>query len=192
MAGRRSVRHFSDQPIPEEVIKNCIRSAGTAPSGANQQPWTFVLVKDPRIKGTIREEAERIERAFYERRAPEEWKDALKPLGTDYHKPFLERAPYLIAVFVQKYGISDEGLRVTHYYAQKSVGIATGFLITALHQLGISILTYTPSSMKFLNTVLKRPENEFPYLLLVVGYADENTKVPDIRRKSLDEIAIIV
>ena len=192
MERRRSIRQFSDRPISEEAIKNCIRTAGTAPSGANQQPWTFVLVKDPRVKGAIREGAEQIERVFYEKRAPEEWKDALKPLGTGYRKPFLEGAPYLIAVFVQKYGVSEDGSRVTHYYAQKSVGIATGFLITALHQLGISTLTYTPSSMNFLNAILKRPENELPFLLLVVGYADENVKVPDIRRKSLDEIVIVV
>lgn len=189
---RRSVRHFSDRPIPEEAVRNCICTAGTAPSGANQQPWTFVLVKDPRVKREIREEAERVERSFYEETAPGEWKNALKPLGTEYRKPFLEKAPCLIVIFVQKYGRSEDGTRVTHYYAQKSIGIATGFLITALHQLGISTLTYTPSSMGFLTAILKRPKNELPYLVLVVGYADEGARVPDIRRKTFDEIAVIV
>jgi nitroreductase len=189
---RRSVRSFSDRPIPEEAVRNCIRTAGTAPSGANQQPWTFVLVKDHRIKRKIRQEAERVERSFYEGIATEEWKNALKPLGTEYRKPFLEKAPYLIVVFVQKYGLLEDGRRVTHYYAQKSVGIATGFLITALHQLGISTLPYTPGSMGFLNAFLKRPKNEFPYLILVAGYAGEGARVPDIKRKSFDEIAVIV
>jgi nitroreductase len=189
---RRSVRHFSDRSIPEEAVKNCIRTAGTAPSGANQQPWTFVLVKDPRVKRRIREEAERVERSFYEETAPGEWKSALKLLGTGYRKPFLEKAPYLIVIFVQKYGHLDNGTRVTHYYAQKSVGIATGFLVTALHQLGISTLTYTPSHMGFLNTILERPKNELPYLVLVAGYADVGARVPDISRKSFDEIAVIV
>ncbi len=192
MDKRRSIRQFSDRPISEKAIRNCILTAGTAPSGANQQPWTFVLVKDPGVKTAIREKAEQAERQFYEKRVPEEWKDALKPLGTGYSKPFLEEAPYLIAIFVQKYGVSEDGSRITHYYAQKSVGLATGFLIAALHQLGISTLTYTPSSMNFLNTLLKRPENELPYLLLVVGYAPENVMVPDIKRKQFDEIAVIM
>ncbi len=192
MGMRRSVRHFSDRPIPERAVRNCICTAGTAPSGANQQPWTFVLVKDPKVKREIREEAERVERSFYEETATRQWKNALKPLGTDYRKPFLEMAPYLVVIFVQKYGRSEDGTRVTHYYAQKSTGIATGFLITALHQLGISTLTYTPSSMGFLNAILKRPKNEIPYLVLVVGYADEGARVPNIRRKTFDEIAVIV
>ena len=192
MGMRRSVRHFSDRPIPERAVRNCICTAGTAPSGANQQPWTFVLVKDPKVKREIREEAERVERSFYEETATRQWKNALKPLGTDYRKPFLEMAPYLVVIFVQKYGRSEDGTRVTHYYAQKSTGIATGFLITALHQLGISTLTYTPSSMGFLNAILKRPKSEIPYLVLVVGYADEGARVPDIRRKTFDEIAVIV
>ena len=192
MGKRRSIRRFSERPISEKAVRNCILTAGTAPSGANQQPWTFVLVKDPGVKAAIREKAEQVERQFYEKRAPEEWKDALKPLGTGYCKPFLEEAPYLIATFVQKYGVSADGSRVAHYYAQKSVGIATGFLIAALHQLGISTLTYTPGSMNFLNALLKRPENELPYLLLVLGYAPENVMVPDIKRKQFDEIAVIV
>ncbi len=192
MGKRRSIRRFSDRSISDKAIRNCILTAGTAPSGANQQPWTFVLVKDPGAKAAIREKAEETERQFYEKRAPEEWKDALKPLGTGYSKPFLEEAPYLIAIFAQKYGVSADGSRITHYYAQKSVGMATGFLITALHQLGISTLTYTPSSMNFLKTLLKRPENELPYLLLVVGYAPENVMVPDIKRKQFDEIEVIM
>ena len=192
MEKRRSIRQFSNQPISEEAIRNCILTAATAPSGANQQPWTFVLVKDPGAKAAIRTNAEKAERQFYEQRAPEEWKQALKPLGTGLYKPFLEEAPYLIAIFTQKYGVSADGLRAPHYYAQKSAGIATGFLITALHHLGFSTLTYTPSSMTFLCDVLKRPENETPYLLLAAGYAPEHVMVPDIKRKPLDEIAVIV
>jgi nitroreductase len=192
MQKRRSIRRFSDRPISEEVIKNCILTAGTAPSGANQQPWTFVIVKDDVVKEAIRAHAEEVERQFYEKRAPEEWKDALKPLATGYVKPFLQEAPYLIAIFVQKYGVSEDGSRRAHYYAQKSVGIATGFLIAALHRLGISTLTYTPSSLTFLNDLLKRPENELPYLLLVLGYAQESATVPDIKRKSFDDIAVVV
>ena len=192
MEKRRSIRQFSDQSISEEAIRNCILTAGTAPSGANQQPWTFVLVKDPGVKAAIRKNAEQVERDFYEKRAAEEWKDALKPLGTGYRKPFLEEAPYLIAIFVQKYGVSADSSTVAHYYAQKSVGIATGFLITALHQLGISTLAYTPSPMNFLNALLARPENELPYLLLVLGYASEDVMVPDIKRKQFDEIAVVL
>lgn len=192
MDRRRSIRQFSDRPIPEEAVKNCIRTAGTAPSGANQQPWTFVLVKDPAVKRSIREEAERVEYSFYTEWAPEEWKEALRPLGTGYRKPFLERAPYLIVIFVQKYGRAGNGQKIDHYYAQKSVGIATGFLIAAFHMLGISTLTYTPASMGFLSRILKRPEHELPYLILVLGYADDDAQVPDIGRKSFDEIAIVM
>jgi nitroreductase len=192
MNRRRSIRQFSDRPIPEEVLKNCIRTAGTAPSGANQQPWTFVLVKDPEVKRILREEAERVEYSFYSGEGKGEWKDALRPLGTGYRKPFLERAPYLIVVFVQKYGRDDDGSKITHYYAQKSVGIATGMLITALHGLGISALTYTPGSMQFLQRILHRPDNESPYMVLVVGYPDEGARVPDIERKPLDRISVML
>jgi nitroreductase len=192
MQKRRSIRRFSDRAIPEEAIRNCILTAGTAPSGAHQQPWTFALVKDRGVKRKIREQAEIVERRFYTQRAPQDWKDALKPLATGCAKPFLEEAPYLIVIFVQKYGVSDRGERITHYYAHKSVGIATGFLITALHELGISALTYTPSSMSFLTALLKRPKNELPYLLLALGYAPENVTVPDITRKSFDDIAVVV
>jgi iodotyrosine deiodinase len=192
MTGRRSVRAFSEQMIPEEAVKNCIRIAGTAPSGANRQPWTFVLVRNREVKVAIREEAERIEHEFYTRRATDEWKEALKPLGTGSQKLFLERAPYLIVIFLQKYSRAPDGSKVAHYYAEKSVGIATGFLINALYELGISTLTYTPDSMGFLNRILGRPENERPFLILVVGYAEESARVPDISRKCYDEIAILV
>ena len=190
MAARRSVRNFSGQPVPQEAVLNCIRIAGTAPSGANQQPWTFVLVKRRDVKRAIREEAERIEHEFYTSRASKEWKDALSPLGTGYQKPFLEQAPYLIVVFVQDYGLLPDGSRAAHYYARKSVGIATGFLIASLHELGISTLTYTPGTMSFLNRILGRPKNERPFLILVTGYADDSAQVPDIRRKPLEEIAV--
>jgi nitroreductase len=190
MSARRSVRDFSGQSIPEEAVLNCIRIAGTAPSGANQQPWTFVLVKRRDVKRAIREQAERIEHEFYTSRAPKEWKDALSPLGTGYQKPFLEQAPYLIVVFVQDYGLLPDGSRAVHYYARKSVGIATGFLIASLHELGISTLTYTPGTMGFLNRILGRPENERPFLVLVTGYADESARVPDIRRKPPEEITV--
>jgi nitroreductase len=192
MSRRRSIRSFSSQSISEAAIKNCILTAGTAPSGANQQPWTFVLIKDADVKKTIRDRAEQAERHFYEETAAQEWKDVLKPLATGYSKPFLQEAPYLIAIFVHNYGVSEQGSKITHYYAQKSVGIATGFLVAALHQLGISTLTYTPSSMKFLNTLLKRPKNEYPYLLLAVGFAPDNATVPDIKRKTFDEIAVVM
>jgi nitroreductase len=151
-----------------------------------------VLVKNVEIKKALREQAEAVERRFYEQTAPQDWKDALKPLGTGYAKPFLEEAPYIIAIFVQKYGVSEQGERIAHYYAHKSVGIATGFLIDALHRLGISTLTYTPGSMGFLNALLKRPKNELPYVLLALGYAPEDATVPDIERKGFDEIAVVV
>ena len=192
MNKRRSLRHFSPESIPEEVMRNCIMAAGTAPSGANLQPWSFILVKDPGMKRKIRIEAEEIERSFYREKISEEWRCALESLGTDYKKPFLETAPYLIVIFVQKYGISKSGSKVRHYYPHESVGIATGFLITILHQLGISSLTYTPRPMNFLNRLLKRPENESPYLILVVGNAAEGATVPRITKKSFHEICTIV
>ena len=189
---RRTVRDFSDRPVPRAVVEDCIRAAGTAPSGANTQPWTFVVVSDPAIKARIRVAAEEEEREFYARRAPQEWLDALGPLGTDPNKPFIETAPYLIAIFVQSYGILDNGLQMKHYYANESVGIATGMLIAAVHNAGLASLTHTPSPMRFLNDILERPANERPFLLLVVGYPTENAKVPRITKKGLLEIAAFI
>ena len=186
---RRTVREFSDRPVPREIIEHCLLAAGTAPNGANLQPWHFVAVSDPELKRKIRIAAEEEEREFYSGRAPQEWLDALASLGTDEHKPFLERAPYLIAIFTQRYGVSPDGRQVKHYYATESVGIATGMLITAVHNAGLVSLTHTPSPMGFLNTLLGRPENERPFLLLVVGYPAEGATVPDISKKSLREIA---
>jgi len=186
---RRTVREFSDRPVPRDVIDNCIRAAGTAPNGANMQPWHFVVVSDPAIKARIRIEAEAEETEFYEHRAPREWLDALAPLGTDPRKPFLETAPYLIAVFAQTYGVLPDGRKVKHYYAQESVGIAAGFLVAAIHHAGLVSLTHTPSPMGFLNTILHRPSHERPFLLLVVGFPGAGATVPDIAKKPLDEIA---
>jgi nitroreductase len=184
---RRTVRTFSDRRVASEVIIDCLRAAGTAPSGANLQPWHFVVVTDAIVKRDIRVAAEEEEREFYAHRAPPEWLEALAPLGTDADKPFLETAPYLIAIFAQTFGTKPDGGRVKHYYATESVGIATGILITALHHAGLATLTHTPSPMGFLNRILDRPENERPFLLLVVGYPAEGTVVPDITRKRLDE-----
>jgi iodotyrosine deiodinase len=184
---RRSVRKFSDRPVPRPVIEACLRAASTAPSGANQQPWHLAVVGDPVLKQKIRAAAEIEERSFYSGRAPEEWLNALKPLGTDSEKPFLEIAPYLIAIFAQSYHFDDAGNKVKHYYATESVGIATGILITALHNAGLACLTHTPSPMGFLNEILQRPNHERPFLLLVVGYPAEDATVPRIRRKELNE-----
>ncbi len=186
---RRTVRDFAERPVPRELIEQCLRAAGSAPSGAHRQPWHFVVVADPELKGRIRAAAESEEREFYEQRAPAEWLEALAPLGTDWHKPFLETAPYLIAVFVQTSGRLSDGRRVKHYYALESVGLATGLLIAALHHCGLASLTHTPSPMGFLNSLLDRPSNERPFLLLVVGYPAEGATVPDLQRKSLEEIA---
>lgn len=186
---RRTLRAFASDAVPREVIEECLRAAGSAPSGANLQPWTFVAVADPALKRRIREGAEAEEREFYAHRAPPEWLAALAPLGTDEHKPFLEQAPWLIAIFAQSFGVLPDGRRVKHYYAQESVGIATGILITALHAAGLATLTHTPSPMGFLNAILDRPDNERPFLLLVVGHAAPGARVPDIQRKPLDEIA---
>jgi nitroreductase len=175
--------------VPREVIVDCLRAAGTAPNGANMQPWHFVVVGDPSLKKQIRAEAEKEEHEFYHHRAPREWLEALAPLGTDEHKPFLETAPYLIVVFAQTYGTLPDGRRVKHYYAQESVGIATGLLITALHHAGLASLTHTPSPMRFLNGLLKRPAHERAFLILVVGYAADEARVPDISKKSIEEIA---
>ena len=189
---RRTVRQFSDRPVPREIIEECIRAAGSAPSGANMQPWHFVVVSDPEIKRRIREAAEAEERQFYEERAPQEWLDALAPLGTDEHKPFLEIAPHLIVVFVQSYGVTADGGKFKHYYATESVGLATGMLIAAVHHAGLASLTHTPSPMNFLNEILGRPDNERPFLILVVGYPAEDAVVPDICKKSLEEISTFV
>ncbi|MFC1660126.1 nitroreductase family protein [Gemmatimonadota bacterium] len=186
---RRTVRDFSDRPVALEIIENCIRAAGTAPNGANMQPWHFVAISDPDVKRKIRLAAEEEEREFYSGRAPQEWLEALAPLGTDAEKPFLETAPCLIAIFTQRYGVLPDGRHVKHYYANESVGIATGLLVAAVHKAGLVSLTHTPSPMRFLNTLLDRPENERPFLLLVVGYPAEGARVPDITKKPLAEIA---
>ena len=190
---RRTVRDFSDRPIPRDVIENVIRAAGSAPSGANQQPWHFVAISNPEVKREIRIAAEAEEREFYvNKRAGDEWLGALTHLGTDEHKPFLETAPWLIVVFGQRYGIDENGERIKHYYTPESVGIAMGMLITAVHHAGLVSLTHTPAPMKFLNEILKRPEHEAPYLILVVGYPAADATVPAISRKSMQVIATFV
>lgn len=185
---RRTVRDFSDRPVPLDIIQDSIRAAATAPSGANQQPWHFVVVSNPDIKRKIRNAAEEEEREFYQSRAPEEWLDALAPLGTDAHKPFLETAPYLIVVFGETYGVNEDGSKRKHYYVTESVGIATGFLIAALHMAGLATLTHTPSPMGFLTQILGRPSNERPFVLLVVGYPAEDATVPRIEKKPFADI----
>jgi iodotyrosine deiodinase len=192
MRSRRTVRHFSDRPVARAVIEECLLTAGGAPSGANLQPWHFVAVSDAAVKRRIRAAAEDEEREFYSRRAPQEWLDALAPLGTDADKPFLESAPYLIAIFAQSYGVLPDGRKVKNYYVQESVGIATGMLIAAVHFAGLASLTHTPSPMGFLNEILDRPANEKPFLLLVVGHPAEDAMVPDIGKKPLAEIASFV
>lgn len=185
---RRTVRDYSPEPVPQDVIDACIEAAGTAPNGANRQPWHFVVVRDPAVKRRIREAAEKEEVDFYEHRAPPEWLAALAHLGTDEHKPFLETAPVLIAIFAERYELR-EGEKLKNYYVTESVGIATGILITGLHHAGLATLTHTPSPMGFLNDILGRPANERPFLLLVVGYPAEDALVPDITKKPLDRIA---
>lgn len=189
---RRTVREFSSQPINDEVIKNCIKAAGTAPSGANMQPWHFVVVKNKEIKKRIRIEAEKEEKEFYSGRASDEWLKALEHLGTDEHKPFLEEAPCLIVIFSKSYEIMEDGSKVKQYYVKESVGLATGNLISAVHNAGLVSLTHTPSPMNFLTEVLNRPKNEKPFLILVVGYPKNGVKVPDISRKGLNKIMTIV
>lgn len=189
---RRTVRDFSEQPVPREIIEKCLLAAGTAPNGANKQPWHFVAVSDPEVKKKVREEAEKEEHEFYNRRAPEDWLDDLHPLGTDENKPFLEKAPYLIGIFAQSYTLNEQGEKEKHYYVKESVGIATGMLITALHHAGLATLTHTPSPMGFLNEIMGRPSYEKPFLLLVVGYPEKEVKVPDITKKSLNEIASFI
>ena len=189
---RRTVRDFSSRPVSVEVIEECLLAAGTAPSGANLQPWTFVVVQDPAIKRRIREAAEREEHEFYHHRAPKEWLEALAPLGTDEHKEFIETAPFLIIIFVQSYGMLPDGRKVKHYYATESVGIAAGMLITALHHAGLATLTHTPSPMGFLNELVGRPENERPFLVLVTGYPAPHAQVPEIEKKSLKDISVFL
>ncbi len=189
---RRTVRDYSDRPVPREIIESCLLAAGTAPNGANHQPWHFVVVSDPDIKKQIREAAEEEERTFYSGRAPDEWLEALAPLGTDEHKPFLETAPYLIVIFAENYSLNPDGSKVKNYYVSESVGIATGILVTAVHHAGLVSLTHTPSPMNFLSEVLNRPANERAYLILVVGYPEENIQVPNITKKPLAEIATFI
>jgi len=188
LARRRTVRQFSERPVPRAVIEACLEAAGTAPSGAHLQPWQFVVVSDAGLKRRIREAAEQAEREFYGS-APDGWLEALAPLGTDAHKPYLEAAPYLIAVFAQRYGLSPEGKRRTHYYVMESVGIATGFLLAALHHAGLASLTHTPNPMGFLSELLERPANERPVMLIVTGYPAAGAVVPRLRRKALEAIA---
>ncbi len=189
MRSRRTVRAFAPDPVPMEVVEDAILTAGTAPNGANHQPWHFAVITDPAIRGEIRRRAEEEERAFYGERAPQEWLEALAPLGTDADKPFLEIAPVLIAIFAESWAPDGEGGRRKNYYVTESVGIATGMLITALHLAGLATLTHTPSPMKFLNDVLERPDNERPFLLLVVGHPAPDAEVPDLSKKPLSEIA---
>jgi len=189
MKRRRTVREFSDRPVPEEVIKNAISAAGTAPSGANQQPWHFAVVSNPETKRAIRDAAEMEERAFYQGRAPDEWLKALRKLGTDENKQFLETAPFLIAVFLKKTSVDEQDRVLKNYYTAESVGIATGILITGLHLSGLGTLTHTPSPMKFLNKILKRPESERPFLIVVTGYPSSNARVPMISKFELNQIS---
>jgi nitroreductase len=186
---RRSVREYSDRPVPREIIENALRAAGTAPSGANMQPWHFVVVGDPELKSKIRVAAELEEKEFYEHRASEEWLRALEPLGTNETKPFLENAPWLIAVFLKKFSFDGQGKRLKNYYTAESVGIACGFLLGALHWAGLVTLTHTPSPMKFLNELLERPSDERPYMLIVTGYPADDAMVPVIGKEPLERIA---
>lgn len=190
MQTRRTVRDYAPMPVPVELVRNAIATAATAPSGANQQPWTFALISDPQLKRKIREAAEEEEREFYARRISEEWRDALAPLGTDWQKPHLEDAAYLIVVFKQAWGYDDEGKRVKHYYVDESVGIAVGMLLASLHLAGLATLTHTPSPMKFLSEILQRPDNERAMMIIAVGYPAEDAEVPAITKKPLDEVLI--
>jgi nitroreductase len=184
---RRSVRQFSPRAVPQEVIENCLSVARSAPSGANMQPWHFVVVRDAEVKRKIRSAAEEEEHRFYHGRAPKEWLDALAPLGTDENKPYLETAPYLIVIFAQTYGFTPDGRKVKNYYVSESVGIATGMLISAIHLAGLVALTHTPSPMGFLNQILERPVHEKPFLILVVGHPASDALVPDISKKSPEQ-----
>jgi iodotyrosine deiodinase len=190
MRRRRTVRHFSREPVPFELVENAVATAGTAPSGAHQQPWTFVVVSDPELKRRIRVAAEEEERRSYESRMPDEWLEALRPLGTDWRKPHLEDAPYLVVVFEQAYGVRPDGTKVKHYYVKESVGIAVGFLLASLHEAGLATLAHTPSPMGFLRELLERPENERAYVVVPVGYPADGSMVPDLVRKPLDVILV--
>ena len=192
VSSRRSVRDFSRDDFPIDIIKNCIKSASTAPSGANKQPWHFVIVKDPIIKRKIRKAAEIEEKEFYGGRAPKEWLDDLNQFGTDWNKPFLEEAPYLIVVFSKKFDINDDGTNAKNYYVSESVGIASGLLLTALHNAGLVTLTHTPSPMAFLSDILNRPPSDKPYLIIPVGFPSENAEVPNIKKKTFKEICTIL
>ena len=192
MEQRRSVRHFSDRPVSREVIEYLIRTAATAPSGAHKQPWTFVAISDSNLKAEIRRAAEEQERRSYERRMPRDWLEALEPLGVDWHKPYLETAPWLVVVFKQTVELLESGERRKNYYVAESVGIAVGMFLAAVHQAGLAALTYTPSPMKFLSDILKRPPNEKPFLIIPVGYPAEGCQVPDLKRKELDEVAVFL
>ena len=189
---RRTVRDFSSRSVSREVIENCILAAGTAPNGANKQPWHFAVVESADVKKKLRAAAEDEEHEFYHRRAPQDWLDDLEQFATDEHKPFLEEAPYLIGIFSESYALNEYGEKEKNYYVKESVGIATGMLITALHNAGLATLTHTPSPMGFLNEVMNRPENEKPFLLLVVGYPAEGVKVPDIKKKTISEISSFI
>jgi nitroreductase len=184
---RRTIRNFSEKPVPKEIIENCLRAASSAPSGANRQPWHFSVVSDSETKKKIREAAEKEEKKLYSGRAPDEWLEALEPLGTDENKPFLELAPYLIIIFSESYGLDVEGKKIKNYYVSESVGIATGLLITALHNTGLATLTHTPSPMNFLREILGRGENERAFLILVTGFPADDVEVPNIRKKSFEE-----
>lgn len=190
MDKRRTVRDFSDKPVPKEVIENIIRTASTAPSGAHKQPWTFCVVSDAEIKKQIRLEAEKEEYESYHGRMPEEWLKDLRPLQTDWHKEFLETAPYLIVVFKKSYELKPGGSKCNVYYASESVGIACGFLLAAIHHAGLAALTHTPSPMNFLSKLLQRPENEKPFLLIPVGYPADECWVPELKRKELKEVSV--
>ena len=192
VSSRRSVRDFSSDDFPIDIVKNCIKSASTAPSGANKQPWHFVIVKDPKIKRKIRKAAEIEEKEFYGRRAPKEWLDDLNQFGTDWNKPFLEEAPYLIVIFSKKFDMNDDGTNKKNYYVSESVGIASGLLLTALHNAGLVTLTHTPSPMAFLSDILNRPPSDKPYLIIPVGFPSENAKVPNIKKKTFKEICTIL
>jgi iodotyrosine deiodinase len=192
MQARRSIRRFSAEPVAWELVENAVRVAGTAPSGAHQQPWTFVVVSDAETKRRLREGAEAEERDFYDRRATDEWKTAIRPIGTDWVKTHITDAPYVIVVFEQPWRPGEDGSKVKHYYVRESVGIAVGFLLAALQAAGLCALTHTPSPMRFLGEILGRPENERPFILIPVGYPAADAEVPDLERKPLDEIMVRV
>ena len=186
---RRSVREFSDEPVPRELVENAIRAAATAPSGANRQPWTFVVISDPAVKKQIRDAAEKEEELLYRERASEEYLEAIEPIGTDWIKPHLTEAPYVIAIFEQPYSYEEDGTKRKNYYVRESVGIAVGILLVALHNAGLATLTHAPSPMGFLKEILGRPENERPFLLIPVGYPAEGAVVPTLEKKTLAEVA---